>query len=60
MNDKPSKLQTLAVLVLISGILNIVWGGIMALVGVPHSRCLLSNAQGRVTGIWHTGCTVCR
>lgn len=34
MITKPAKVQTLAVLVLISGILNIVWGGILALVGV--------------------------
>ena len=33
-NTKPSKVQTMAVLVLISGILNIVWGGILALFGV--------------------------
>lgn len=34
MMTKPAKVQTLAILVLISGILNIVWGGILALVGV--------------------------
>ena len=34
MNAKPSKVQIMAVLVLINGILNIVWGGILALLGV--------------------------
>lgn len=34
MNTKPTKLQTMAVLVLISGILNILWGGILALLGI--------------------------
>lgn len=34
MNTKPSKIQIMAVLVLINGILNIVWGGILALLGV--------------------------
>jgi hypothetical protein len=34
MNNKPAKLQTMAVLVLINGVLNIVWGGILALLGV--------------------------
>jgi hypothetical protein len=34
MPTKPSKVQTMAVLVLISGILNIAWGGILALLGV--------------------------
>lgn len=34
MNTKPTKLQTMAVLVLVNGILNIVWGGILALLGV--------------------------
>ena len=34
MNTKPSKVQTMGVLILISGILNIVWGGILALLGV--------------------------
>jgi hypothetical protein len=34
MMTKPAKVQTLAVLVLISGILNILWGGILALLGV--------------------------
>jgi len=33
-NAKPSKVQTMAILVLISGILNIVWGGVLALLGV--------------------------
>lgn len=34
MNNKPAKVQTMAVLILVSGILNIVWGGILALFGV--------------------------
>lgn len=34
MNTKPAKVQTIAILVLINGILNIVWGGILALLGV--------------------------
>jgi len=34
MNNKPTKVQTMAILVLINGILNIVWGGILALFGV--------------------------
>jgi len=33
-NTKPAKVQTIAILVLINGILNIVWGGILALLGV--------------------------
>lgn len=31
METKPSKVQTMAILVLINGIINIVWGGILAL-----------------------------
>jgi hypothetical protein len=34
MNKRPTKVQTLAVLILVSGILNIIWGGILALIGV--------------------------
>lgn len=34
MATKPAKVQTMGVLVLISGILNIAWGGILALLGV--------------------------
>lgn len=34
MNARPVKVQTMAILVLINGILNIVWGGILALLGV--------------------------
>ena len=34
MNTKPAKVQTMAILVLINGILNIVWGGILALLGI--------------------------
>ena len=34
MNGRPVKVQTMAILVLINGILNIVWGGILALFGV--------------------------
>lgn len=34
MITKPPKVQTIGVLVLISGILNILWGGILALLGV--------------------------
>ncbi len=34
MNARPVKVQTMAILVLINGILNIVWGGILALFGV--------------------------
>lgn len=34
MNTKPVKVQTMAVLVLISGVINILWGGILALLGV--------------------------
>jgi hypothetical protein len=34
MATKPAKVQTMGVLVLISGILNIAWGGILALLGI--------------------------
>lgn len=34
MDNRPAKVQTMAVLVLVSGILNIVWGGILALTGL--------------------------
>ena len=34
MNTKPTKVQTMAILVLINGILNVLWGGILALFGV--------------------------
>jgi hypothetical protein len=34
MNTRPVKVQTMAILVLINGILNIVWGGVLALLGV--------------------------
>ncbi len=34
MNARPVKVQTMAILVLINGILNIIWGGILALLGV--------------------------
>ena len=34
MSTKPSKVQTMAVLVLISGILNIAWGGVLGVLGI--------------------------
>ena len=34
MTEKPIKVQTMAILVLVSGILNVIWGGILALGGM--------------------------